>query len=158
MKLIVVIVFLSFNLYAQESASGPATVYVVRPLSIEAINPNLDFGDIILSGAQFVVSVPPLSGAEFKVIGHPSRNIIITFNSITLNNSQWAGIYGGTNGQIQFTPHVSQENGTDILSGNSYQLSGTLGILNLFLGGSINVSANQPYGDYTGTFTINVSY
>ena len=66
--------------------------------------------------------------------------------------------HGGTSGQIPFTPHLIQEAGSDIISGNNYQLSGTLGILRLYLGGDINISANQPYGDYTGTFTINISY
>ena len=149
---------LSINLYAQESSNGTASVNVIRPLSIEAINPDLDFGDIILTGAQFIATVSPLSGAEFQVIGNPAWNVIITFNSITLDNSEWVSVHGGTSGQIPFTPHIIQESGTDIISGNNYQLSGTLGILRLYLGGDINISANQPYGDYTGTFTINISY
>ena len=155
---ILLCILFSVSLFAQESSNGTASVYVVRPLSVEALNPNLDFGDIILTGAQFMVTVSPLSGAEFQVTGHPSRNIIVTFNSITLDNSQWISVHGGTTGQIPFTPHVIQEDGTDVISGNSYQLPGTLGILTLYLGGSINIAGNQPYGDYSGTFTINVSY
>ena len=68
---------LSINLYAQESSNGTASVNVIRPLSIEAINPDLDFGDIILTGAQFIATVSPLSGAEFQVIGNPAWNVII---------------------------------------------------------------------------------
>lgn len=151
-------ILFSINLYAQVSSSGTASVIVIRPLSIEALNPNLDFGDIILTGSQFTVSIIPLNGAEFKITGQPARDIIITFNTITLGNSNWVSIYGGTAGQIQFTPQVTKDDGSGITSGNSYQLSGTSGILSIFLGGTINIAANQPSGDYTGTFLINVSY
>lgn len=153
-----IIIFISFNLHAQESSSGAASVDVVRPLSIQSINPNLDFGDIILTGSQFTVSMQPLNGSEFLITGHPSRNVIITFSPITLDNTQWANMMGSAVGQIQFTPSIMREDELNIISGNSYQLSGSDGTLRIFLGGNINISANQPYGDYLGTFVVNVSY
>ena len=47
-----------------------------------------------------------------------------------------------------------------LTSGKHYKLSnkGSIGTLDLLVGGSITVAANQPQGDYTGLFTITVSY
>ena len=153
-----IIVLIAFDIQAQVSSNGTASVDVIRPLSIQAVNPNLDFGDIILTGTQFSVSIEPLNGAEFQITGNPSWNVTITFSPVSLDNTQWVSLYGGTTGQIEFTPNVIKEDGSNIISGNSYQLPGSLGILNIYLGGSIEIAANQPNGDYSGTFVVNVSY
>lgn len=160
--MLVVIIFIlsGFSVFAQNSISGTASVYAAVPLSIQAVNPNLDFGEIILTGSSFTASVAPQNGADFRITGHPERGVTITYSSITLDNSQWVNLYGGTVGQITFTPYIIRDDNTIILSGNSYILSNDLlgGTLRMFIGGSIDIAAIQPHGDYTGIFAITVSY
>lgn len=155
---------LSQNIY---SSTATATVNMIKPLSISAINSTINFGEIILSGSSFVKNLDPSQGAVFKIEGHPNRNVIISYSYTTLSNAQWVSQYGGTVGTLSFLPDVVHTGSSSsyqlpktITNGGSYQLinSGGIGVLYVWVGGSINIAANQPVGDYSGTFNIMVSY
>ena len=161
--------FLSFPLIAQTSASSSVnvTASLIRGLSISNIGGNLAFGEIILTGNAQTPSIAPQNGANFQVTGHPNKNVTITFNPVTLNNNSWAASNGGIAGTILFVPSIentgtssSYYSGNVVTSGQTYNLgniSGT-GYLYLWAGGSLNIAADQPWGDYTGTLTITVAY
>ncbi len=166
---LIVLSFISSLSYAQSSASATATVLaqLKKGLSVSLIGGNLNFGEIILNGSPQSPTIAPSSGANFRVIGHPNKNIMITFNNVTLDNNAWVSSNGGTNGTMVFTPVVkhtgsnsSYDTPTDVLSGNSYNLVNVSGdgYLYLWVGGSLSIAANQPHGDYTGTFSITVAY
>ncbi|NPV11699.1 MAG: DUF4402 domain-containing protein [Ignavibacteria bacterium] len=165
----VLLIFVASNIYAQSSASATATVLaqLKKGLSISLVGGNLDFGEIILNGSPQTPSIAPSAGANFRIIGHPNKNVTITFNNVTLNNNAWVSSNGGTNGTMVFTPSIKQtgssstyESATDVVSGNSIPLVNVSGdgYLYLWVGGSLSIAANQPHGDYTGTFSITVAY
>lgn len=143
---------------ASTNASGRANI--VQPLSITSTGGSLDFGEIILTGSIANYQITPALGQQFRIIGNPDRSVSITFNQISLSNSVWVSLNGGTVGTLTFTPAVVNMINDVIVSGNSYPLtiSGTVAILDIQAGGSITVSSSQPQGNYTGIFTISVSY
>lgn len=149
------------------SSSATASVNMIKPLSITALNSTIDFGEIILSGSSFIKNLEPSQGAIFRVEGHPNRNVIISYSYTTMSNAQWVSQYGGTLGSLNFYPDVvhtgassTYQNPVPIINGGSYQLvnSGGIGLLYVWVGGSIKIFSDQPAGDYSGTFNIMVSY
>jgi len=165
----VLLLFVGSTIYAQSSASATATVLaqLKKGLSISLIGGSLDFGEIILNGSPQTPSIAPSAGANFRVIGHPGKNVTISFNNVTLNNNAWVSNNGGTNGTMVFTPSVKHTGSSstynspvDVTSGNSVALVNVSGdgYLYLWVGGSLSIAANQPHGDYTGTFSITVAY
>ncbi len=148
----------SFAQITSTSARGFANLIV--PLSITPLSGDLDFGEIILTGTPSTETISPHEGKLFEIVGHPNRFVTITFDDVQLDNSQWILIYGGNMGTIIFVPDVELENGKKIQSGDSARLmrEGLLGKLRLWVGGTIDIAANQPPGDYRGLFVISVSY
>lgn len=67
--------------YAQSSAIATATVLaqLKKGLSVSLIGGNLNFGEIILNGCPQSPAIDPSSGANFKVIGDPNKNVVISF-------------------------------------------------------------------------------
>lgn len=170
-KLSVVFIFfaLSTSLFAQASASATAQVLaqLKRGLSITNSTGNLNFGEIILTGSPQTPVIGPGSGVRFDVTGHPNKDITITFAGVTLDNYAWVIANGGTDGTLAFTPDVSETGSSQTYTNPNVVTSGDVvplvnvtgtGYLYLWLGGSLAIAANQPYGDYTGTFTMSVAY
>jgi hypothetical protein len=155
--------------YAQSSASATATVLaqLKKGLSISLVVGNLDFGEIILNGSPQTPTINASAGANLRIIGHPNKNVVITFSNVTLDNNAWVSSNGGTNGTMVFAPVVKQtgssstyQSPSDVTSGNSYSLVNVSGdgYLYFWVGGSLLIAANQPHGDYTGNFNITVAY
>jgi hypothetical protein len=164
MKLLLFFLLLILEYYTAicQTVSTTATgiVNVVQPLSITSMGGALDFGDIILTGSTAQYQITPQLGQQFRIIGNPGRSVSITFNQINLSNSVWVGLNGGTLGSLTFIPTVVNSLNNPITSGNFYALvtSGAVAILDIRAGGLITVSSTQPQGNYTGIFTISVSY
>ena len=162
-QLLIVFLFIIYsNVVNCQTASTTASgrVNAVQPLSITSTGGALNFGDIILTGSLANYQITPALGQQFRIVGNPSRSVSITFNQISLSNSVWVSLNGGTTGTLVFIPAVVNSVNNPITSGNFYPLvtSGAVAILDIRVGGSISVSSTQPQGDYTGTFTISVSY
>lgn len=165
--LLFIIFFSSAIIYAQSgSASATVTANVITPITIITTG-SIDFGDIVVMPSPYEVSKSPGEGSRHEVQGNPNSSVTVSFNSVTLDNYNWVLTHGGTNGTLTFIPEVrhtgSDPNYTNpiiVTSGGVYTLMnvGGIGKLYLWVGGSINIQANQPVGYYTGTFTINVAY
>ena len=164
MKLIFVVIlcfafsFGAIGQTASNTASG--SVNIILPISITSVGGNLDFGEILLMGSSTVYQLLPIQGQHFQITGHPGYSVSITFNQVDMSNAIWVSLNGGTVGSLIFAPVVIDSQNEPIVSGNFYPLinNGSTGVLDVMVGGSISVSANQPHGDYIGTFTITVSY
>ena len=112
-------------------------------------------------------AITPDNGAVFEVLGHPNRDVTVTFVNATLTNNAWAIPLGSPTDNLTFTPDVdeTQENAVyggavAVTSGDAVtcnNVAGT-GTLYLWAGGSIAIGAAQEPGDYTGTFTMSVAY
>ena len=157
---ILAIIISSYTLGQVASADAVVTVNMISPLSIAAGAGNLDFGEIVLAGSPVTKTIQPIDGQEFNIKGQPNLHFTVTYNSITITNAQWVSLYGGTIGNISFVPNVESIDFKKVTSGKQYKLSnkGSIGTFDLLVGGTITVAANQPPGDYTGLFTITVSY
>ena len=148
----------SQTVFSSQNAS--ATAILVVPLSITSTLGDLDFGEIILSNVSSVERLSPSNGKLFIVSGHPNKNVTFTFNSVPMDNAAWVATSGGSVDNLEFVPDIELDNGTKIRNGDSHtlQLNNGVGELDVWVGGSIKISANQSPGDYTGRFTLNVTY
>ncbi len=171
LALFATILLFSFTAFAQNTASATSdvTATIAKGLAISNIGGSLDFGEIIATSASQNQTITPASGAEFRVVGHPAKSVTINFNDVTLDNDSWVTDNGGTNSTMTFTPNVehtggnsSYLSGTTVSDGNSVALvhqTGTgNGYLYLWVGGQLDIAGNQANGDYTGTFTVTVTY
>jgi len=157
--------------FAQSTAgtSAPITVSIIRALTIQNVAGNLGFQEVIMNGTSQTVSKTNSNGVRFLITGQPNRNVTFSYDvNDQLNNNAWVAANGGTNGTMTFITNNADQTGsnttysnpTSITSGSTLPLvndNGT-GELNVWVGGAITVSANQPAGDYVGTFSISVNY
>jgi len=151
------------NIFSQKesaSQSGIGVVYLIVPLSITATTGDLDFGEIILSSVASTETMLPSHGKLFVVSGHPNRDVTFTFISANMDNSAWVATTGGAVGNLMFVPDVELDSGTKVTNGDSHPLllDNGIGKLDVWVGGSIDIAANQEHGDYTGLFTLSVTY
>lgn len=168
--ILVMSIVLTSNIFAQSSANASATVTanLKKGLSMTAVDPSIDFGEIILTaGTAQTNSVAANLGAKFQVVGHPGKAVNVSFANAALDNSAWVLANGGSNGSLTFVPSVEQTGGNSsytgasaVTSGNSINLVNNSGdgYLYLWVGGSIDIASNQAHGDYTGTFSVTVAY
>lgn len=142
------------------STNALGRVNVIQPLSITSTGGALDFGEIILTGSTSLYQLLPANGKYFRILGNPDRSVTVSFNQVPLDNSNWVNANGGTSGTLLFSPQVVNNLNNPVINGNAYplQISGSVAILDIRVGGSITVNAAQPQGDYTGIFIISVSY
>jgi hypothetical protein len=157
--------------FAQSTAgtSAPITVSIIRALTIQNVAGNLGFQEVIMNGTSQTVTKTNSNGVRFLITGQPNRNVTLSYDvNDQLNNNAWVAANGGTNGTMAFITNNADQTGsnttysnpTSITSGSTLPLvndNGT-GELNVWVGGAITVSANQPAGDYIGTFSITVNY
>ena len=165
------VTLLSTSAFAQVSASADVLISLIKGLSIQNQGgSNISFGDVIVTSSEQTPQVTPANGAHFLVTGHPGKDVTITFSNVTLSNSAWVSTYNASSSStITFSPAMEQtgKEGTyasgtpsSVSTGNSVALVNDNGVgkLNLWVGGSITVPANQAQGDYTGSFTVTVAY
>ncbi len=163
-KYIILTIFLmgsnSFSQSVLSSQNATASAYLVVPLSIAATIGDLDFGNIFLVGSTTKTTIAPQDGKKFVVSGHPNRRVTFTFEDVLMDNASWAVSTSGLVDNLTFVPKVILENGRRIKSGKSKKLvlDGSVGKLNVWVGGSIKIPANQQVGEYIGRFTLNVNY
>ena len=164
---------LSSYAFAQNSASASANVKISlkKGLAIENIGGSeINFTDVVVTSSAQAPTVAAGGGAHFLVTGHPNKPVSMTFSTVTLNNTSWVSSYGGgTESTMIFTP-VMQHTGSEstyasgtpvsITSGNAANLVNVNGVgnLNLWVGGSMAIAADQPQGDYIGSFSVTVAY
>jgi hypothetical protein len=161
--------FLTSSLFAQASANANATVTasLIKGLAISLTVDALDFGTIQLTGVGQTPAITPENGSVFQVLGHPNRDVDVTFVNATLTNNAWATPLGAPTDNLTFTPDVEETGSSAAYVGASAVTSGDAvncpnvtgtGTLYLWVGGEIAIGAAQEAGDYTGTFTMNVAY
>jgi len=166
-----VTLLLSSNLFGQSLASDVAAVKINLKKGLTIANQGaseIGFVDVVVTTSAQSPTVAAGSGAHFLVTGHPNRAVTMTFLSVTLNNDAWVLANGGDEAEMTFTPTMEQTgststypgSGTSVASGSSVSLVNVTGTgnLNLWVGGSMAINANQSQGDYVGEFSVTVSY
>jgi hypothetical protein len=145
-----------FAAFAQNSASENAQVSarVISSLSI-AKNQDLDFGKVAQGVGNVNIPAENPKAVKFTISGEANENVKVTFTSPS-------NLLSGSN-TLPFTSSVKADavgtgsSASAITSGGNLSLNSD-GKAFVYLGGSINVAAAQPRGNYSGTFSIQVEY
>ena len=147
--------------------TGTATSVVVRPNTLVKVD-DLDFGTIAAGPTAGTVTVNALTGARTATggatpVGTLAQRamfqgtggiLLITVSgdtSVTLTRTG-----GGAPAMTASLVRAATTSG-----GGIALLGGTLlpsGVQTYYVGGTLNVGANQPAGDYSGTFQLTVNY
>lgn len=145
------------------ATTAQAQAVTVAKLSLLKLD-DLDFGDLASGATAGTATINPDTGArtvtggvtqlggtfgpaEFLGAGTPNKTVLVREpnGSITLTRS------GGTETMTVSNFTVNGGNGTS-------RKIGADGTLRFFVGGRLNVGANQAQGTYLGTFTVTVDY
>jgi hypothetical protein len=143
-------------LAATQNAGGKALILI--PLKITKVS-DLDFGTVIESSTSGTVVIPA-DGSARTVTGG-----VIPVASAAGNRAQFAGA-GTPNEQVDIflapPPTIKDAAGDTLPISLSLETSNvTIDSSHAFfvgVGGTVSVAANQPDGDYTGTFTVLAQY
>ncbi|WP_182466641.1 DUF4402 domain-containing protein [Sphingomonas gilva] len=137
-----------------------AKAITLRPLSIVKLR-DLEFGNLIAGPAAGTVTIDAdddsrsttggvgaaggaPQAAQFYTYGGPRQFIYVTRGPLPVLTRAGGGA----------TMNVSQLT----LNGATFRYLDDAGILDLRVGGQLNVGANQMAGEYSGSFTITVTY
>lgn len=141
-------------------APATATAVTLRPLSIVNTE-DLDFGTLLRGTAAGTVVLDPTNGSRTVTGG-------VTLAGGSPNAAQFY-TYGGPLQYVQVTrgplPVLNRVGGGASMNVTQLTLNGpttrflnSAGLLDLRVGGTLAVNANQQEGDYAGTFQITVTY
>ena len=146
--------------------TGTATSVVVRPNTLVKVD-DLDFGTIAAGTTAGTVTVNAVTGARSATGGATPVGTIaqravfqgtggILFITVSGDTSVTLTRAGGGGTMTATLVRAATTSG-----GGIALLGGTLlpsGVQTYYIGGTLNVGANQPAGDYSGTFTLTVNY
>lgn len=148
--------------------TGTATTVIVRPNTLVKVD-DLDFGTLAAGTIGGTATVDPAtgarttgggttavgSGAQRAVFQGTGGLLLITVsgdNNVTLTRAGGGGSMTAT-----LTRAMTTSGGGITLLGSSATLLPS-GVQTYYVGGTLTVPANQPAGDYSGTFTLTVNY
>jgi hypothetical protein len=146
---------------ANASATATASANIITPIQIVK-GADLYFGNIVAGTSTGTVTVNTegnrtgtggvilptatpgtITAAKFTVSGLPNATY-----AISLPTSTTISISGGS-ASMTITQFTSNPNASGILTGGSQDF---------YVGGTLNVGANQTAGTYTGEFNVTVAY
>lgn len=142
------------------TSSAPAKAITIRPLSILKLR-DLDFASLLSGATGGTVIINPTTdartttggvtaaggtpqAAQFYTYGGPLQNVQVTRGPLPILNR----VGGGA------TMNVTQLT----LNGPTLRFLNAAGLLDLRVGGTLNVTANKLAGVYAGNFQITVTY
>jgi hypothetical protein len=143
----------------QDSADVSATILTSLSVAVQVGDKTLDFASIAPGASAATVVVAPdgtrtcpasvicsgtTNAPAFDITGSPLSTVYIRFNNASESLSD---------GVDTMTADTFLTN----LAGDTASLD-ALGKATFTVGGSLNVAASQPAGNYTGTLTVNVAY
>jgi hypothetical protein len=142
------------------TASATASVVTLRPLTLVKTD-DLDFGSLIASSTAGTVKIDPstdartTAGGVTVAGGAPSAarfvalGLVNIYSNVTLPTSITLDRTGG-GGTMTVNAITTNGPATRLFPGTA--------ILDVRVGGTLNVAANQPAGDYSGQFNVTVVY
>jgi len=147
--------------------SGTANAAVVRPNTLIKTD-DLDFGTLVSSPTAGTATINPVTNARTTSGGvtpagsTPQRAVFqgtggILLITVTGDNSVTLTRAGGGTMTASLVRAATTSGGGITILGSSATLLPS-GVQTYYIGGTLNVGANQPAGDYSGTFTLTVNY
>jgi len=156
----------SFALGQGTNGSANVRITLVKALQISEIQGDLDFGELLQNGASTTVERTPDQGILFSVNGTPGKNVVVDYQTTLLNNTSDIPDLP-PNSTIEFIPNINTTysdvnyvNAEPITNGGSYELENKEGdgVLYLWVGGAMDIDSDLSHGDYSGEFSVSVSY
>ncbi len=148
--------------YAQSSQSTGVTLNasVIQGMTLTVSNSSLNLGSLVAGTTPAALSAAT-SPIQFTLTANGTSPVTVTFASVTMS--------GPSKSSLNFTPAVTgdassanQATAATVTSGQTITLGGTnFSATNYYfwLGGNVGtLPANQTPGNYTGTFTLTVTY
>lgn len=146
---------------------GTAHAAVVRPNTLVKTD-DLDFGTLTSGATGGTVTINPVSGARttgggVTPVGGGTQRAIFQGTGgiflITVSGSSAVTLSRAGGGAPAMSASLVRAASTS--GGGIALLGATLlpsGVQTYYIGGTLTVPANQPDGDYSGTFTLTVNY
>ncbi|WP_166944776.1 DUF4402 domain-containing protein [Sphingopyxis panaciterrae] len=144
-----------------------ANAAIVRPNTLIKTD-DLDFGTLVSGTAAGSVTVNPVTGARstsggVTSVGNDAQRATFQGSGgillITVSGSNSVTLSRAGGGAPTMTASLVRAAST---GGGGIALLGTTllpsGVQTYYIGGTLTVPANQPAGDYSGTFTLTVNY
>ena len=147
--------------------NGTANAAVVRPNTLIKTG-DLDFGTLLSGPVGGTITIDPVTnwrGATggATLVGNDGRRAVFQGTGgiflITVSGSTSATLTRAGGGAAPMTASLVRAATTS--GGGIALLGATLlpnGVQTYYIGGTLTVPANQPAGDYSGTFTLTVNY
>jgi len=147
--------------------AGTANAAVVRPNTLIKTD-DLDFGTLISGATGGTVTINPVTNSRTTAggvtpVGSAAQRAVFQGTGgillITVSGSTSVTLTRAGGGAAPMTASLVRAASTS--GGGIALLSGTLlpsGVQTYYIGGTLTVPANQPEGDYSGTFTLTVNY
>lgn len=138
---------------------------VVRPNTLVKTD-DLDFGSLTVGPTGGTVTIDPVNNARSRtggvtLVGTDAQRAIFQGSGglllITVSGSTSVTLTraGGGGSMTASLVRAVNNGGGIVLLGSTLFPSG---VQTYYIGGTLNVPANQPPGDYSGTFTLTVNY
>ncbi|WP_158500123.1 DUF4402 domain-containing protein [Sphingopyxis macrogoltabida] len=147
--------------------SVTANAAIVRPNTLIKTD-DLDFGTLVSGATGGTVTVNALTGARttsggVSPVGNDAQRAVFQGTGgillITVSGSTSVTLARAGGGAPTMTASLVRAAST---SGGGIALLGSTllpsGVQTYYIGGTLTVPANQPDGDYSGTFTLTVNY
>ncbi|MDY7096876.1 MAG: DUF4402 domain-containing protein [Pseudomonadota bacterium] len=154
--------------HAQDTASADATAEVLQALDLTLTSGSLDFGAIVVNGAETLTLTPAgvmdctnkqvvCSGTTdnplFTVTGTDGKDVTVNLPASSIDLTR----VGGTTGAAADTLVVDNfTSSADTLTGAEVTLTG--GSADFTVGGTLSIGATQNAGVYEGSFSVSVDY
>ena len=154
--------------FAQDTATADATAEVLQALNLSLDSGTLDFGAIVVNGADTLTLTPAgtmdcankqvvCAGTTdvptFEVTGTDGAAVTINLPTANVNLVVAGGSAAVAEETLVLNNFTSSANGT-----NGPEATLTGGSALFTVGGTLNIGANQDAGVYTGTFDVSVEY
>ena len=181
LALAVAAVALSGSAFAQDNATAVATATVNYDVEITKMS-DINFGTDLARNSD--PSIAPTSGnaATFYVQGDSKDLVFFTIpNTVTLslvNQGQLAGVvgdgtqattmdwttaatirhYNAPGSSIAIVPNPHELSTAGVNDNGNHPMNSGIGQMYVYVGGSLDVAANQQRGNYSGELTVAVDY
>lgn len=163
--MIFLVLFSALNGQSNETVSINVKVSLKKGLSVLCKDNNLNFGEIIIQNSFGSLNKSPNEGLRLKIVSHPCKPVLISFDNICLVASE--SLENDINNGAIFIPEVFHTgpnsdyvNPVQVCSGTYYnpQTQTGQGILNLWIGGKLLINREAAAGNYSGKFSISITY
>lgn len=158
-KILIGFLFLNFivpsKARAQLTETAPVYLDVKGTVTLTKVR-DLSMG-FVLQGVTSITIDPIIGGSQvayFVFAGQPNSPVTVSFSSSELTSGSYTIIFTGA---LAGSGAPDQHNGSLIANGDPV-ITNSDGEYYFWAGGTADLSPTQPYGIYTGSFTLSIAY